>query len=210
MLEEAEIYDALCRRHTMEKQQCLSSSKITVAGLGGLGSNVSLALARLGVGTLRLIDFDVVDITNIFRQNYRLCHIGKYKTNCMKEQIAEINPYIKVETVNQKMTQENVMELIGDSKIICEAFDNKESKAMLINQIMENSTDKIVVAGSGMAGVDTSNTIVTRKITNRFYVCGDGVNGVEDGLQLMAPRVAICAMHEANMVMRLILGETEN
>lgn len=210
MLEEVEIYDALCRRHTIEKQQYLNNSKVTVAGLGGLGSNVSLALARLGVGTLRLIDFDVVDITNIFRQNYRLCHIGKYKTDCMKEQIAEINPYIKVETVNQKMTQKNVMELIGDSKIICEAFDNKEAKAMLINQIMENSMDKIVVAGSGMAGVDTSNTIVTRKITNRFYVCGDGVNGVEDGLQLMAPRVAICAMHEANMVMRLILGETEN
>lgn len=209
MLEEAEIYAALCRRHTMEKQQCLSGSKVTVAGLGGLGSNVSLALARLGVGTLRLIDFDVVDITNIFRQNYRLCHIGKYKTDCMKEQIAEINPYIKVETVNEKMTQENVMELIGDSKIICEAFDNKETKAMLINQIMESSKDKIVVAGSGMAGMDTSNTVVTRKITNRFYVCGDGVNGVEDGLQLMAPRVAVCAMHEANMVMRLLLGETE-
>ena len=158
---------------------------------------------------MRLIDYDVVDITNIFRQCYLLRHIGQYKTDCLKTQIAEINPYIKVETVTKKITQENVMDLVGDSDIVCEALDRKESKAMLINEIMEHCEDKIVVAGSGMAGTDSANRIVTRKITPRFYVCGDGVSALEDGLQLMAPRVALCAMHEANMIMRLLLGEPE-
>ena len=209
MLEAAEIYKALCQRHTAEKQEKLKNARVAVAGLGGLGSHVSIALARLGVGHLRLIDYDVVDITNIFRQCYLLRHIGQYKTDCLKTQIAEINPYIKVETVTKKITQENVMDLVGDSDIVCEAFDRKESKAMLINEIMEHCEDKIVVAGSGMAGTDSANRIVTRKITPRFYVCGDGVSALEDGLQLMAPRVALCAMHEANMIMRLLLGEPE-
>ena len=209
MLEAAEIYKALCQRHTAEKQEKLKNARVAVAGLGGLGSHVSIALARLGVGHLRLIDYDVVDITNIFRQCYLLRHIGQYKTDCLKTQIAEINPYIKVETVTKKITQENVMDLVGDSDIVCEALDRKESKAMLINDIMEHCEDKIVVAGSGMAGTDSANRIVTRKITPRFYVCGDGVSALEDGLQLMAPRVALCAMHEANMIMRLLLGEPE-
>ena len=209
MLEAAEIYKALCQRHTAEKQEKLKNARVAVAGLGGLGSHVSIALARLGVGHLRLIDYDVVDITNIFRQCYLLRHIGQYKTDCLKTQIAEINPYIKVETVTKKITQENVMDLVGDSDIVCEALDRKESKAMLINEIMEHCDDKIVVAGSGMAGTDSANRIVTRKITPRFYVCGDGVSALEDGLQLMAPRVALCAMHEANMIMRLLLGEPE-
>ncbi len=209
MLEAAEIYKALCQRHTAEKQEKLKNARVAVAGLGGLGSHVSIALARLGVGHLRLIDYDVVDITNIFRQCYLLRHIGQYKTDCLKTQIAEINPYIKVETVTKKITQENVMDLVGDSDIVCEALDRKESKAMLINEIMEHCEDKIVVAGSGMAGTDSANRIVTRKITPRFYVCGDGVSALEDGLQLMAPRVALCAMHEANMIMRLLLGEPE-
>ncbi|MDE7157556.1 MAG: sulfur carrier protein ThiS adenylyltransferase ThiF [Lachnospiraceae bacterium] len=208
-MEAAEIYEALCQRHTAEKQEKLKNAKVAVAGLGGLGSHVSIALARLGIGHLRLIDYDVVDITNIFRQCYLLRHIGKYKTDCMKAQIAEINPYIKVETITKKITRENVMELMGDSDIICEALDQKESKAMLLNEIMEHSEDKIVVAGSGMAGTDSANRIVTRKITRRFYVCGDGVSGLEDRLQLMAPRVALCAMHEANMIMRILLGEPE-
>ena len=209
MLEAADIYKALCQRHTAEKQEKLKNARVAVAGLGGLGSHVSIALARLGVGHLRLIDYDVVDITNIFRQCYLLRHIGQYKTDCLKTQIAEINPYIKVETVTKKITQENVMDLVGDSDIVCEALDRKESKAMLINEIMEHCEDKIVVAGSGMAGTDSANRIVTRKITPRFYVCGDGVSALEDGLQLMAPRVALCAMHEANMIMRLLLGEPE-
>ncbi len=209
MLEAAEIYKSLCQRHTAEKQEKLKNARVAVAGLGGLGSHVSIALARLGVGHLRLIDYDVVDITNIFRQCYLLRHIGQYKTDCLKTQIAEINPYIKVETVTKKITQENVMDLVGDSDIVCEALDRKESKAMLINEIMEHCEDKIVVAGSGMAGTDSANRIVTRKITPRFYVCGDGVSALEDGLQLMAPRVALCAMHEANMIMRLLLGEPE-
>lgn len=209
MLGEAEIYDALCQRHTGEKQQKLCRAKVAVAGLGGLGSHVSIALARLGIGHLKLIDYDRVEITNIFRQNYRLSHMGQYKTECMKAQIAEINPYIEVETVTAKITQENAMELLGGADIVCEAFDNKETKAMLINEILEQSKDIILVAGSGMAGTDSANRIITRKITNRFYVCGDGISDVEQGLQLMAPRVAICAMHEANMIMRLILGEHE-
>ena len=69
--------------------------------------------------------------------------------------------------------------------------------------------DTKIVSGSGMAGFGSSNTIVTRKINDRFYLCGDAESDMNDGLALVAPRVAICAAHEANMILRLLIGEKE-
>ena len=67
--------------------------------------------------------------------------------------------------------------------------------------------DKILIASSGMAGYYPSNEIRTRKINERFYICGDGESEAKEGFGLMAPRVAICANHMANCALRLILGE---
>ena len=76
MLTQTQIMDALNRRHSPEKQRLLSEGHVAIAGLGGLGSNVACALARIGVGHLHLIDFDVVDITNLNRQQYFIGQLG--------------------------------------------------------------------------------------------------------------------------------------
>ena len=90
--------------------------------------------------------------------------------------------------------------------MICEAFDNAEAKAMLVNTVLESMPEKFLVAASGMAGFDSGNAITTRKVTKRFYVCGDGKSDVADGIGLVAPRVMLCAAHQALTVIRLILG----
>ena len=86
-LTKKEIRDALEERHSKEVQDKLSNASVAIAGLGGLGSNIAFALARIGVGHLHLIDFDKVDLTNLNRQQYFIRHIGMYKTDALKEEL---------------------------------------------------------------------------------------------------------------------------
>ena len=142
VLTKEEIQAALEERHSPEKQKKLSEGRVTIAGLGGLGSNVAYALARIGVGHLHLIDFDVVDITNLNRQQYFTEHIGMYKTDALKSLLQKINPYIDIQTDCIKVTEENLISLFENAGIICEAFDNPEAKAMLVNGILEHFLQK--------------------------------------------------------------------
>ena len=204
-----EIETALNERHSPEKQKLLSAGQVTIAGLGGLGSNVAYSLARIGVGHLHLIDFDVVDITNLNRQQYFMEHIGMYKTDALKSLLLKINPYLDIRTDCVKVTEENLKELFADAQIVCEAFDNPVAKAMLVNGILEHFPEKKLVSATGMAGYESSNIISTKRMMKNFYLCGDRVTEPTYGNGLMAPRVAICAGHEANMLTRLLLGEED-
>ena len=205
VLTEQEIFDALCERHTRPVQEKLSAARVAVAGLGGLGSNVAVALARIGVGHLHLIDFDRVDITNLNRQHYFMRHLGRYKAEALPEQLREINPYLEIRADCVRVTEENISELFAGDEIICEAFDVPENKAVLVYGILERFPEKYLVAASGMAGFGRSNEIRTRRITDHFYLCGDGETAPSPGNGLMAPRVAICAVHEANLIAELII-----
>ncbi len=204
---EKEWVDALISRHGTEFHNSFSSATVAICGLGGLGSNIAISLARAGIGKLLLIDFDLVDITNLHRQQYKATQIGRYKTEALAENLAEIAPYTKIETVTAKITEGNFAELLKDSDIVCEAFDNAESKAMLVNNVLEQLPDCYLVASSGMAGLNTPNTIKTRKITKRFYLCGDEISDVADTVGLVAPRVMLCAAHQALTVLRILAGE---
>lgn len=205
-----EMYASLCERHTKEVQDKLLQGKVAIAGLGGLGSNIAVALARAGVGTLHLIDFDVVDISNLNRQQYRIRDIGRKKTEALAEIIRDINPFVQLKLDCVRVNADNVQELFREEDIVCEAFDQAKEKAMLVDAFFSSfKEEKILLSGSGMAGYHSSNAIKTRQLNKRFYLCGDGVNGLENGQSLMAPRVSICAGHEANMVIRLLLGEHE-
>ena len=200
-----EIYSALCQRHGKTVQDKLSKAKIAIAGLGGLGSNIAIALSRIGVGHLHLVDFDKVDLTNLNRQHYFIRHLGQYKTDALKEQILEINPYLQVKTDCLKITADQIPSLFREADIICEAFDVPENKAMLVNTVLEQMPDKWLLSGNGMAGYGESNLIQTKKILPKFYLSGDNISG-NDQQSLMAPRVAICAAHEANMAAELIIN----
>lgn len=199
--------NALIERHGTEVYNTLRKSSAAICGLGGLGSNTAVALARAGIGKLLLIDFDRVDITNLNRQHYFIDDIGRYKTEALTDIIRRINPIIELETKTILMTEENSVGALEEYDLVCECFDKAENKAMLINTIL-SKTDKTIVSASGMAGYFSSNMITTKKAMNRLYICGDGVSGMEKA-SLMAPRVGICAMHQANMVLRILLDKGE-
>ena len=198
---------ALEERHGKELQEKFSSAAVAVCGLGGLGSNIAIALARAGIGRLILIDFDRVDITNLHRQQYKADQIGRYKTEALLENLLEIAPDIKADVFTERITEENFAELLKDADIICEAFDDAQSKAMLVNGVLEKLPHRYLIAASGMAGMGTPNAIRTRKITKRFYLCGDGESDTADTMGLVAPRVMLCAAHQAHTVLRILAGE---
>lgn len=195
---------ALQERHGKELQDKISLSTVAICGLGGLGSNIAILLARAGVGKLILIDFDKVDITNLHRQQYKASQIGMYKTKAMICNLKEIAPYLETEIHTVRMDENNYYEILESADIICEAFDNAEAKANIVNFVLSEMPAKYIVAASGMAGLDSANSIKTRKISKRFYLCGDEKSDVQDGVGLVASRVSVCASHQANMVLRII------
>ena len=200
---------ALCERYGEDVQKKFSAATVAVCGLGGLGSNIAIALARAGIGRLILIDFDRVDITNLHRQQYKVNQIGKYKTDALFENLKEIAPYIDMELHTVRITRDNAEELLKDADIICEAFDNAEAKAMLTNFVLETMPSKFLVAASGMAGFGSANSIRTRKITSKFYLCGDEQSDVEWEGSLVASRVMLCAAHQAHTVLRILTEQFE-
>ena len=206
---ENEWMDALIARHGPDLHKRFSSATVAVCGLGGLGSNVAVALARAGIGKLLLIDFDRVDITNLHRQQYKANQIGCYKADALAKNLSEISPYTVIQTVTARVTEENFTDILKDADIVCEAFDKAEAKAMLVNGVLEQLPGCYMVAASGMAGMDTPNTIRTRKVMKRLYLCGDEVSDVSDTIGLVAPRVMLCAAHQAHTVLRILAGEYE-
>lgn len=204
-----EWLSALEQRHGKKLQKRFSSAAVAVCGLGGLGSNIAVSLARAGIGKLILIDFDKVDITNLHRQQYKASQLGEYKSKALSENLKEISPYIEFEPYNVKITEDNATALLQNADIICEAFDNAECKAMLTNIVPERLPDKYLIAASGMAGLGSANAIKTRKVTNRFYLCGDEVSDVAETGSLVSSRVMLCAAHQAHMVLRILAGELE-
>lgn len=201
--------EALNIRHGEDLQNKISAARVAVCGLGGLGSNIAIALARAGVGHLHLIDFDRVDLTNLNRQQYAVGQLGQYKTDALLETLSLISPYCDVTCDTIQVTEENLPDLLKAEDYICEAFDRAEAKAMLVSGVLEHFPEKYLVAGSGLAGLGSANTIQTRRVSQRFYLCGDGTSDSSVGLGLVASRVLVCAAHEANMILRLIAGETE-
>ena len=196
----------LFERNVKGISEKLKKAKVCILGLGGLGSNVAVLLARAGLGSLKLVDFDIVEASNLNRQQYRISHIGMKKTEAIKTIIKEINPFVEIEVLNKKIDRENILSIVGDVEIVVEAFDVAETKAMAIEELLING-DKILVSASGMAGLGSANEIITRKIRDNFYLVGDNYSDYEEYSGIMSTRVMICAAHQANVVLRLILGE---
>ena len=196
----------LLQRNVKGISEKLKKVKVCILGLGGLGSNVAVLLARSGIGYLKLVDFDIVEASNLNRQQYRISHINMKKVEALKSIIKEINPFVEVDILDIKVSKENIHSIVGDIEIVVEAFDRAETKAMLMEELLTN-TNKIMVSASGMAGLGSANEIVTKKIKDNFYLVGDNYSDYEEYSGIMSTRVMICAAHQANMVLRLILGE---
>ncbi len=197
----------LVARHTPGIHRKIKRSVVGIAGLGGLGSSVAVALARIGVGTLILVDFDVVEPSNLNRQQYFLHQIGMSKVEALRENLSRINPYVQFHLYKEKLDRNNLERIFGEAEVVVEAFDRAEEKAMLINGISEKLPEKYIVAASGVAGCGENNEIKTVRFSSRIFIVGDQRTAAQPGVGLMAPRVGIAAHHQANTVLRILLGE---
>ena len=192
--------------HTPEVAAKLKNVTIGIAGLGGLGSNAAVSLARAGIGKLVLIDFDKVELSNLNRQAYFLEHVGMFKTEAIADIIKKINPFISIELKQVTITAENCMKLFENVSLVIEAVDGAETKEMIIEAILTESETMPVIAGSGMAGYG-KNSIITESKMGRLRIMGDDISEVAPGVPLMAPRVGIVANMQANAALEILLGE---
>ena len=205
-----ELEALMVARHTPGVHAKLRRATVGIAGLGGLGSAVAVALARVGVGHLVLVDFDVVEPSNLNRQQYFVDQIGMTKCEALAANLARIHPYVRVETHVVRLTSENVPVIFAGVDVLVEAFDTAEAKAMIVESFLAAHPGKPLVVATGLAGHSPSNTIVTRRAggpRSQLIVVGDGVTAARPGTGLMAPRVGVAAHHQANAVLRLLLGE---
>jgi len=109
----------------MQGQQKLKAARVLCIGTGGLGSPLALYLAAAGVGTLGLVDFDVVDFTNLQRQVIHFTgDVGRPKLESAREKIAAINPFVNVKTFETRLTSENALQIFSDFDIIVDGTDN--------------------------------------------------------------------------------------
>jgi sulfur carrier protein ThiS adenylyltransferase len=204
-----EMEALLAARHSPGIHQRMKASTVGLAGLGGLGSAVAIALARMGVGELVLVDYDVVEPSNLNRQCYFIDQIGLAKTKAMSKIIEDINPYVNLVTHEVKLDRSNVPEIFGNMDVVVECFDLAEDKAMIIEVVGETLPETYLVGASGLAGYGDSNSIQTWRVGDRIFIVGDLEKSAGPGLGLMAPRVGIAASHQANLVVALLVDPKE-
>lgn len=202
-----ELERLMAARHTPGVHARLKAATVGIAGAGGLGSAVAVALARVGVGRLVIVDFDVVEPSNLNRQQYFIDQIGQPKVEALAANLLRINPYVTVEPHPTLLDPANIPAIFAACTIVVEAFDRADMKAMLVDTVLGQMAGVTVVAASGLAGYGPNNAITTRRIASRLYLSGDGTSEAQPGSGLMAPRVGIAAGHQANQVVRIILGE---
>jgi len=202
-----ELEYMMIARHTPGVYEKLKHSCVGIAGVGGLGSNVATALARVGVGKLVIADFDVVEPSNLNRQQYFIDQIGEYKVDALSNNLKRINPFINIVPHRVKLTPDNIPEIFKDCSVIVEAFDRADMKTMLIHIVLERMPHVFIVAASGLAGYGPNNEILTRRLAKKLFVVGDLISEARPGRGLMAPRVGIAAYQQANQVVRILLGE---
>jgi len=205
----AEIDSLLSARHTPGIQKVIKQSTIAILGLGGLGSAVAGAMAKIGIGKMLLSDYDVVEPSNLNRQHYFVDQIGMPKTRALHDNLLRMNPSVSLELVEKQLVADDLPVYFGKVDVLIECFDDPAMKAVALRSILGTMKKVAYVGSSGMAGFGSNNTIRTQTIHPGIYLVGDGVSGAQPGQGLMAPRVGIAAHHQANQTLRIILGEVE-
>ena len=183
----------------------IRAARIGIAGAGGLGSNCAHMLVRTGFKHLRIIDFDVLDYSNLNRQFYFFDQIGTSKVQQLKENLLCINPDANIEAINEKITTENVAGIFADCDIVVEAFDRPEYKRLIVETYLP--TGKFMVAASGLAGWGDSDRIKVNKIKDNFYIVGDLETAVGQDCPPLAPCVHIAAAKQADLILTSVIGQ---
>lgn len=185
-------------------KKILFHKTVGIAGCGGLGSNTAVAMARTGIGKLIIADHDIVEQDNLNRQFYFYNQVGQKKVFALQENLCLVNPEVKVEPHEAKLSPEKITTIFKDCDVIVEAFDMAIMKQMLIETVLDKMKGKPLVVGIGLAGYGNSNSIRLRKEGN-LYICGDGISETSEKNPPLAPRVGIVANMQANKVLEILL-----
>jgi len=206
----AEEFDfLLSARHTPGIQTKIKAATVAILGLGGLGSAVAGAMAKIGIGKMLLSDYDVVEPSNLNRQHYFIDQIGILKTKALRDNLLRMNPSVSLELIEKQLTEPDLPDLFDEVDVLIECFDDPVMKAATLRSVISKMQQVAYVGSSGMAGFGDNNMIVTKTIHPGIYLVGDAVSGAKPGQGLMAPRVGIAAHHQANQALRIILGDVQ-
>jgi sulfur carrier protein ThiS adenylyltransferase len=188
----------------------LGRSVVGIAGLGGLGSNVAVALARSGVGKLIIADFDNVEQGNLNRQQFFIDQVGKSKVDCAIENLKRINPQVEVEGHKVILNADNIPRIFAGADCVAECFDSAVAKQMIVETALTKMNSVKIVSVSGIAGYGKSNEIQTKRVSSRLVLVGDGQRSTDTCKTLTAARVGIAAMHQANAIIELLIDEIKS
>ena len=199
------FYNQLTSRNSADIKEKIKQAVVGIAGCGGLGSNAAIALARIGVKKLVIVDFDKVESSNLNRQQFFISDIGKNKTDALASFIKRVNPFVEIEKQLIKLSLKNIFNIFKDCPIVIEAFDKVSEKSMIVEAFGDKRfKNKFLITASGLAGFSSSNRIKTTRLSNNIFLCGDNKNEGNKKNGLMAPRVIIAAGHQANIAVNLI------
>jgi len=195
--------EALCGTFGAENLSKIQQVRIGIAGAGGLGSNCAVNLVRSGFRHFVIVDFDVIDYSNLNRQFYFYNQVGRPKVEALRENLLAINPDLHLETSQQKIEEHNVDSIFQKCDIIIEAFDQAQYKKMIVEHYV--NSDKFVVSASGIAGWSNSDDLKTHKIKDNLYIVGDLLSGVSKALPPCAPKVSIAAAKQSNVILNYVV-----
>ena len=201
-------FDSVARRYyTGHELARVKKMHIGLAGAGGLGSNCAVFLARAGFRHFTIVDHDTVEISNLNRQVYTHIHVGRPKVDCLAEVLRAINPGATIEAVRARLDRSTVGPLLGSCDAVVEALDTPDGKAMVVEELAPTGT--MLVCASGIAGAGNSDVITTNRVRPNLYIVGDRVSDTEKGERPLAPRVALAAAKQADVILARALGEAD-
>ena len=180
-------------------------TKIGIAGAGGLGSNCASFLVRSCFENLVIADFDTVVPSNLNRQFYFADQIGMMKTDALAVNLKRINPDVNLTMCRERVNERNVREIFAGCDAVIEAFDAPESKALIVEAMMNEGI--FTVCASGLAGIGKSDDIVIRRVNDRLFMAGDMISSVSADNPPCAPRVAVVAAKQADIILEYIMTD---
>lgn len=202
-----ELQALMMARHGPGLFEKIKCARVGIAGCGGLGSTLAVILARTGIGSLLLVDYDIVEPSNLNRQQFFIDQIGELKVMALAENLRRINPFVDIETCELKLNRSNIPDVFRKCHVIAECFDDPHAKREMTLTVRKYLSEIPLVTVSGIAGYRPANLIHTRRVFRNVYLVGDTETAAEPGRGLLAPRVTVAAGHQANIILRLLLGE---
>lgn len=203
MVAESTLQKGLSRYLSAEQLEKLGAVTVGIAGCGGLGSNCAFMLARSGVRNFVIVDYDVVDASNLNRQFFFEDQLGMEKVRVCKENLLRIDSRLNITVHNDKITAQTALQYFADCSCVIEALDSIEGKKMMAEQFLSDS--RLFVSASGMAGWGEPY-MKKRQIREDAVLVGDFTTDIAD-YPPMAPKVLMAAAMQADVVLTHILGK---